>query len=122
MFDFSQAGEIIRKENVSIKTLSNLLPSIINNLGQAKLWLKTDTQGYDLEVLKGGAEILPCIDVLQVELAVTPLYEQAPHYIDALSIMREYGFEISGIFPISRNMNNLRIIEFDCVLTRDLRG
>jgi hypothetical protein len=29
------------------------------------------------------------------------------------------GFQVTGIFPVARDKDNLRIVEFDCVMLRE---
>lgn len=37
---------------------------------------------------------------------------------DAINAYQELGFEITGIFPLSREFDQLRVIEFDFVFMR----
>jgi hypothetical protein len=37
---------------------------------------------------------------------------------DAINAFQELGFEITGVFPLSREFDNLRVIEFDFVFMR----
>ena len=45
--------------------------------------LKIDTQGYELEVLKGAARTLDRIDYILVETSFVPLYEGQANFRDA---------------------------------------
>ncbi len=76
--------------------------------------LKTDTQGFDLEVIEGAGELLRKIPAVLMEVAVMPLYEGAPTVPDVLAVMAGLGFELTGAFPIHRYAAGLRVIEFDC--------
>jgi len=77
--------------------------------------LKIDTQGYDLEVLKGARQSLSSISAVQTELACQKIYRGMPGYIDVLKVLDRHGFQLSGVFPVSAD-TALRIIEADCVL------
>jgi FkbM family methyltransferase len=39
-----------------------------------------------------------------------------PHYLDALGKYEEYGFVVTGLYPVSREKKSLSVIEMDCVL------
>jgi FkbM family methyltransferase len=81
------------------------------------LFLKVDTQGFDLEVISGAEGILDRVSVLQVELSMKPFYEGQPSYREVLPTLEGLGFEIAGLFPIVRDQN-WSMIEADCVLVR----
>jgi len=75
-----------------------------------------DTQGYDLEVFRGATKTLSKIAVLQSEIGNIPLYKNVPDLVTTLSAYLREGFEITGLFPESRDMEDLRVIEFNCVM------
>jgi FkbM family methyltransferase len=77
-------------------------------------YLKIDTQGFDLEVLKGGESVLAMIVALQTELSVRPIYEGAPTSIEMQSYLEAAGFDLSGLFPVIHD-EGLRLLEMDCV-------
>jgi len=55
--------------------------------------LNIDTQGYELEVLKGSHKLLNNIDVINIEVNNAELYEGCPIYTDIDSFLESYGFE-----------------------------
>lgn len=59
--------------------------------------LKIDVQGYELEVLKGSADVLDRIDVLYVEASFLELYGGQPLASDIIDWMHERGFHLSAI-------------------------
>jgi hypothetical protein len=44
-----------------------------------------------------------------------------PHYLDALRKYEEYGFVVTGLYPVSRDKNTLSTIEMDCALINSNR-
>jgi FkbM family methyltransferase len=82
-----------------------------------RIFLKTDTQGYDLEVIAGAAGLLERVVGLQVELSVTPLYEGAPDWLSVLAELRGLGFVPVSLTGVGRE--GLRAVEFDCLLVRE---
>lgn len=59
--------------------------------------LKVDVQGYELEVLKGSADVLDRFDVLYVEASFLELYRGQPLASDIVDWLRERGFRLSAI-------------------------
>jgi hypothetical protein len=87
------------------------------------VYLKIDTQGYDLEVIKGAASTLPTVLALQTELSFQPIYSNMPSFRDVLDLLTRQGFQISALCPVVHD-SMLRLVECDCVLinARLLRG
>jgi hypothetical protein len=80
--------------------------------------LKLDTQGWDLEVLRGADACISRIGAVQSEVSLKAIYKGMPSFIEAITEWNRLGFEITGMFPVSRDTNNLAIVEFDCVMAR----
>ncbi|WP_237704855.1 MULTISPECIES: FkbM family methyltransferase [Rubrivivax] len=82
-----------------------------------RLFLKADTQGFDLEVIRGASGILPRVKVIQTEVCVQPIYKGMPRYRDVLAELEGLGFSPAGFFAVSRSAD-MAAIEFDCLLVR----
>ncbi len=87
-------------------------------------FLKIDTQGHDMAVVDGASGCLDRVAGLQLEVAVIPLYEDVPILPDVLRRVGALGFELSGVFPVTRTgqglkgSDGLRLVEVDCVFVR----
>jgi FkbM family methyltransferase len=55
---------------------------------------------------------------VQTELAVHHFYEGMMSLGDALNRNRDLGFTISGVWPLYRELDELGVIELDCVMVR----
>ena len=104
-----------RTETVAVKTLDSVLPMLRERLGIRRPYLKLDTQGFDIEVMEGARASLPAIPALQSEASVLGIYKGMPGYMDTIHYLGERGFDITGLYPVSRD-RSLRLIEFDCVM------
>lgn len=80
-----------------------------------RIFLKCDTQGFDMEVIRGAGQVLERVVALQIELGLTRIYRGLPPYHQVLAELDALGFQPAGFFPVSRN-DNLSVIEFDCLL------
>jgi FkbM family methyltransferase len=85
---------------------------------RGRMLLKTDTQGWDLEVIAGASGILDAVVALQVELAVRPLYEGATGWLEALAALKGLGFRPVSLTSVGRD-DELGLLELDCLLVRD---
>ena len=88
---------------------------ICRKYGVNESYLKIDTQGFDLNVVKGGLNVISNYVALQTEASVLPLYEGMPDYRETISFLNEMKFELSGVYPVTTD-EKLRLIEFDCVM------
>jgi len=106
---------IERTETVSVERLDAIWGSLLGETARRNVYLKMDTQGYDLRVLAGAGEKLTSVAALQTEVSVMPIYDDMTDYLTALKELCDYGFALTGIFPVTRD-SRLRVIEFDCVM------
>jgi FkbM family methyltransferase len=100
-------------ERVAVKRLDGMIRQI-NSPGN--IFLKLDTQGYDLEVIK-GVDNFNRIVLIQSEFSLIPIYKTMPSMIEAIPIFQDLGYAVAGMFPVTKDALH-RVIEFDCLLVR----
>jgi FkbM family methyltransferase len=83
--------------SVRIRTLDSLWQEL--DLSRERVFLKMDTQGYELPILMGGAAVLEKISGIQLEASLTPLYKGQPCVEDIIPFLRARGFVIFGVWP-----------------------
>lgn len=116
----SSQVQITEKEIVEVRRLDDLFEEVTSKCAgtNQQFFLKMDTQGFDQEVFKGAEKSIEQIDGLQSEIAILPLYDGMPDYVESLVAFRKKGFELTGLFPVSRDEQSLILIEMDCVMRR----
>lgn len=107
--------EVVRTEAVPLRTLDSLSDQLLTNSHNTRIFLKCDTQGYDLKVIAGATKTLQSVLGLQIELSIKPIYAGAPRYLSVLEQLLELGFDITGVYPVRRDELS-RIVNFDCVM------
>jgi FkbM family methyltransferase len=107
-----------RTETVSIRRLDGLLDEAVAGLDRPRVYLTMDTQGFDLQAFAGAGDRVDEILGLQSELSCVPIYDGMPRLPEQLKVYEEKGFEVTGLFPVSRHVQTLRVIEFDVVMVR----
>lgn len=115
---YPQDMPLERVEDVRLRTLDEVLPEATEGLQSPKLFLKMDTQGYDLQVFAGAKKSQPKILALQTEISIQAIYKDMPDYLKSLGVYTQAGFVISGLYPVSRDRETLALIELDCVMRR----
>jgi FkbM family methyltransferase len=112
-----QWTETTADEEVDVARLDEVLASAVGGFMADRIFLKLDTQGFDLEVLAGCAGILDRVVAIQSELSLQSIYEGAPTYLEALAAFRDAGFAVTGFYPVTRDPS-WRIVEYDAVMIR----
>jgi len=107
------------KETISVRT--ETLSSVFNRLRQKfafhRPFLKMDTQGFDVEVVRSGSEVIQQFLGLQSELAVKKIYDQSVDFREAISFYQSCGFELSAMVP-NNGGHFPGLIELDCIMIR----
>ena len=103
---------------VPVRRLDAILDELLAPVADPRPYLKLDTQGYDLEVFAGLGERVADFIAMQSEVALLQIYEGMPRMPEALAAYEEAGFEITALYPVSRDMRTARVLEFDCVMVR----
>jgi FkbM family methyltransferase len=85
---------------VPVATLTTLLHAEI--LGNNAL-LKIDTEGYELEVLRGTAQRLPEFRYVITETSIMKRFEDSYDFSDLVGYMRERGFEVRQVLAAPRD-------------------
>src|SRR5262249_10277780 len=78
-------------ETVAVHTLDAVLPGLRERLGFARPYLKLDTQGFDLEVLRGAGRSLAGVPALQTEASVIGIYKGMPGYMESIRDLDRLG-------------------------------
>jgi FkbM family methyltransferase len=105
-------------EEVQVRRLDGILDEVLADVSAARPYLKLDTQGFDLEAFAGLGARAHEIVAMQSEVSVVEIYAGMPPMAQALETYEAAGFEITGLFPVSREAETGRVLEFDCVMVR----
>lgn len=92
-FYFGDSMEVTRTVQVSTERLDticnqrNLRPDVI----------KIDTQGYELNILKGSGSVLDTVKFVELEVEFNEQYKDQPLFSDVDLFMRSRGFALLGL-------------------------
>ncbi len=112
--EFKDHNLIQEKVTVEVKRLDEVIYEFKKARQFNNVFLKMDTQGFDLNVFEGATNCLNMIRGVQTEISVTPIYKHMPTFDDSLRAFKSKGFEVSGIYSLGENRFP-HAIEFDCI-------
>jgi len=81
-------------------------------------YIKIDTQGAELNILKGAAEILPTVRFIEVEVEFNPIYVGQPLFSEVDLFLREYGFvlwKLSNLVHYGRKDESEMVLKNDTI-------
>ena len=116
---FIGGREVLHTIPVEVDTLNAVVPDLRARHGFSNPFLKIDTQGHDLEVLRGGREVLPVFLGLLGEVSILPLYEESRPIGDSLAAFRAAGFYVVGLFNVHPEARLRQMVECNCYCIRE---
>ncbi len=114
--DAAPESRYVEKQTVNLERLDELASRYLAPAGD--LFIKIDTQGYELEVLAGATGLLPRTAAMQLEISLVPLYEGAPTFTEMVSFVESNGFELFSIVPGFSDKQSGRLLQVDGFFVR----
>jgi FkbM family methyltransferase len=104
---YETASSILKENNITnavveTRTLKTLDSIVDQKTIEGPVLLKIDTQGYELEILKGAAHFLKKVDVVLLEVSMLNIYIDSPLVDEVIVFMKEKGFYLYDICSIIR--------------------
>lgn len=116
--ELGMLNEVVERCEVSVRRLDTVPLQASSGAGAERIFLKLDTQGFDLEVLKGAEGILSRVVALQTEASVLPIYQQMPDIVETLETLKGRGFTLANAVPVTHD-RSLRAVELDLMFISD---
>lgn len=89
-------SKTVERQPIAISTIDNQLDAL--RLHPQEVMLKLDVQGYEAEVLRGGAKSLSRIPLCFLELSLIPLYEGEVPFLPILNELFKNGHEVIDVY------------------------
>lgn len=109
-------SKYVSTEQVAVKTLDTALAELKST--HNKCYLKIDTQGFGLEVLKGAHKTLEKVYAIQIEVSIVPLYNGEPDINEIITYLRTLGFYLVSIEEGFVDKLTDEILQIDCLFQR----
>ena len=102
-----------KTQEVKVTSIDNYLSNKTNLKG--KIFLKIDVQGYEKNVFHGSLRSLDNISFLQLELSLTPLYENEILLNEWLTFLKKYNFYPIHFQNAFSHTVSKRLLQIDCI-------
>jgi FkbM family methyltransferase len=109
-------SRFIGQEEIAVETLDAIVAKMINP--SERLFLKSDTQGYDATVLAGAAKSLERVEGIQVEMSIIPLYEGELLLVEMIRYLAERGFTLMSLEPGFADPKTGQLLQTDGIFFR----
>ncbi len=105
-----------KTETRKLSTLDRLLEA-----GDFKApdFIKIDTQGYELEILKGGEKTLAHAEFVLLEVSFLDIYVNCPLINDTLNFMKERGFVVYDICTLMKRPLDKALFQSDFLFVKE---
>ena len=80
--------------------------------------LKLDTQGFELEVLRGAEKTLPNVRVIATEMSLVSLYKDGARFADVFRFLEDRGFTAIAITEGFADAERNEVLQVDVVFVR----
>lgn len=107
---YDRKSKTTEKRQVQIDTLDNVLSNY--DIKSPSL-LKIDTEGSEMDILKGGTVTLGKVDYVVLELPLTQNFENSYTFTDAILLMQKNGFEVFQILKAQNRTTDLLFCKSD---------
>lgn len=109
-FSTSKVAHKVNIKTISFEDFLQQNQKLENKCG----YLKLDTQGYDLEILRTIDLFAANISVVQIELSLRKIYEESPRYLEVIKYLDQKGYTITYIGHNNSGTKN-QLYEVDAI-------
>jgi FkbM family methyltransferase len=119
---YEQINVVERVVEVEMRRLADEYDRLLAQYGFERPFLKLDTQGFDLNVVRGAGDRIGRFVAILSEVASRRLYAGSPPLRESLETLEASGFNLVGLYKV-RQEELLDPREFNCYVVRqDLAG
>lgn len=119
-----ETGSSVLEENTShARTKTTLNMTTLDNLYskhnfQGALFLKLDTQGFEIEVLKGASNTLAQTEFVLLELSTLNYNKGAPLFQEVSQFLYDKDFLLYDLVDITRKETDHTLMQFDAIFIK----
>ena len=103
-------------EEIKVKTLDDIYSDVVND--SDRVYLKIDTQGFEENVLRGAEGSLESIDTIQLEMSLTPLYQDGLLFDEMYGLLCRKGYVLVALEPGFTDEETGQLLQVDGIFHR----
>ncbi len=107
---------VVSKQKISVKRTDTIWNE--HGFNSFEVFLKLDVQGYEKKVLEGAVESLKHIKLVQLEMALVPLYSGELLLADMILYMNSLGFSLYNVMTGFSNFETGQLFQVDGIFAR----
>lgn len=104
-----------RTETIQVRRLDD----VIDSAWPGPFAMKLDTQGFELEVVRGATETLKRTEVIMVEMSLAPLYDGGARFADLYREIENAGFRCIALTEGFADYARNEVLQVDGVFVRN---
>jgi FkbM family methyltransferase len=110
------SSSCIGQEEVKVFKMDTIFKNEFNE--NDKIFLKIDAQGFEKNILEGGALILKNITCIQLELSIEKLYEDSFLYDEIIIYLNKLNYKLVSLEPGFFDQVSGRLLQFDGIFIK----
>lgn len=107
-----------QQTTIQLRRLDSVFTQLVEGIQSPRVFMKIDTQGHDVSVVRGATSVLNSILGLQSELPAVQLYDGMTSMSNALEYYAACGFVPIGFHPVNTLRGTQIAPEFDVLFNR----
>ena len=116
----SPGSRFVGSEAVRLARLDSMWPEL--RLRRQHLYLKLDTQGTELSILRGASSALLDAEFVEAELSLVKLYEGGALIDEVISFLDDRGFALVSLEGIDEEPETGQMLQVDAIFMRRRNG
>lgn len=109
-------SHIVASEKVTLSRLDHEVEKRLN--GETRLFLKIDTQGFEMPVLRGAGALMDRVGLIEVELSLVPLYAGQALLTEVWNNIEAMGFTPVWVEQGFADPREARLLQVDALFVR----
>lgn len=110
-------SKYVAQQTTQVQTLDAIFESLCRDAHN--IYLKMDTQGFELQVLAGAANSLTRIQTIQLEMSLVPLYKDAPLFQECFEYLTARNYQLVSLEPGMALPATGQLTQIDGIFHRD---
>lgn len=109
-------SKYIAQEEIAIKKFDSIYNSFCTKTD--RVMIKTDTQGYEKNVIDGANKSLKQIKIIQLEMSILPLYKNEMLFIEMINYLDSKGFQLFSLENGFSDSTTGQLLQVDGIFTQ----
>lgn len=121
---YESASSVFTEDNETDATEEFITLSLLDDVVKGTSFeqvdlIKIDTQGYELEILKGGQNVLSSAQCVLLEVSLLGIYKEAPLVAEVIAYMKQNGFVLYDICSLMRRPYDKALFQSDFMFLKE---